>query len=219
MPVAPWIALGGTSRRYHNPLTGETLSREKYERTYGSLAKRGAKSFKEAAKRTAPELRETRPSKSLAYSRRSRQGARTFSGMEPLAGRQTRSVTIPFHGFWIGNVAQFVSDVEPYRTYYDDAVRRIQANKRIRAMQVFAEFQNLRTLAHGRFPVNTAEAVQENVVDTFDEIVSKIMERLQNSPSAEILSLEITVSFFREYLKPALKRRSVNLKPKGKRKS
>ena len=214
MAVSPWIALGGTARRYHNPQTGQQLSREAYERAYGSLKKRGAKSFKEAAKRTPSEQRALRPSKAASYARKPKAGSKAFSGLKPLAGRRTRGVQIPFHAYWDGNIQHFLTDAEPYRAGYDDAIVRIQNNKRISALQVFFEIINPTAGVSRRVPANTA--VEPTSAETFDETVSDILRIVADSPRVEIVSLEIQVSFFAEYLKPAASK-GLRTKPKKKR--
>jgi hypothetical protein len=215
MPVFPWVALGGSSRRYHNPETGETISREKYERLYGSLAKRGAKSFKEAAKRTPPEIRALRPSKAPSYARKAASGPEKFSGLRPLAGRQSRSVQIPFHAFWDGDIAAFATDAEPYRHYYVDAIKRIQSNSKIRSLQVFYSFQNFLTYQSGVRPAT--EGWDKYSAPTFDDVVSGIIDKLESRTNIEIDALEIRVMFFREFLTQPTRRRGLRLQPKRKR--
>ena len=220
MPVTPWIALGGTARRYLNTITREEISRERYEREHGSLAARGARTFKQAARRTPPELRATRPSKALSYGRMKPQGPSKLSGLRPLAGRQSRSVSIPFHAYWVGDISDFLSDADPYRGGYDDAVKRIYGNKRIRAMQVFYVFLNPLSGISGVRAANTTEAVHDedgsvsNVVDTYDQVLQAIIDRLKNSVRVEIIALEIRVLFFQKYIKPVTNPRGLRLKPK-----
>jgi hypothetical protein len=216
MPVAPCIALGGTARRYYNPATNVTIARERYEREYGSLAKRGAKSFKEAAKRTPPETRSLRPSKSPTYSRKPVAGSKRFSGLEPLTGRKSRAVNIPFHAFWDGDIHSFIDDAEPYRAGYNDAIRRIQANSKIASLYVLYDFINHITGVSGIRPVNTAH--DKASADTYDEITAQIIEHLQSRTNIEIVSLQIRVVFFERYVKQPAKKRGLRLTPKRKRK-
>lgn len=214
MAVPPWIALGGTARRYRNAETGAQLSREAYDRAFGSLKKRGAKSFKEAAKRTSPELRAARPSKAASYARKPKSGSKAFSGLKPLAGRRTRSVAIPFHAYWDGEVTRFEDDAEPYRGGYDDAVTRIQNNSRIVSLQVFFSILNSTAGVSRLVPANTA--VEPGSAETFDETVADILRVVADSPRVEVIGMEIRVAFKAELLRPAATQ-GLRTKPKRKR--
>jgi hypothetical protein len=213
--IGPWQYLGGTSRRYFNPKTGKFLSREAYDREYGSLKKRGFTSFKRAAKATSVEIREARPSKSVAYRARSRAGGRSFSGLRPLAGKRSRGATVPFSALWYGDPDEFLDSAEDYRSYYDDAIHRIGNNSAIVGVQVFYNFTNQDTGFTGIRPVGYARP-KENPL-SYDDMLYKMIDEIRESATMEIGPLTIIVSFGQAWIKPDF-RKALRIMRKKKRK-
>jgi len=50
MPAEDWVPLGGSTRRYRNVRTGEEISRRRYDKLYGTLAREGYSSYERKAK-------------------------------------------------------------------------------------------------------------------------------------------------------------------------
>jgi len=66
MAQTVWVPVGGSSRRYINRRTGQTISRRQYDRRYGTLRRQGFTSYEakaKAAKTNAPEQAATRPAR------------------------------------------------------------------------------------------------------------------------------------------------------------
>jgi len=93
-----WVPLGGSSRRYRNRLTGETISRRQYDKLYGTLRRQGYSSYEakaKAAKQQQPERAALRP----ARGRRSIRVVTTLQEFQNAWGAllRYRRQTVPVH--------------------------------------------------------------------------------------------------------------------------
>lgn len=171
--VWPWVSLGGTSRRYRNVITGDEISRERYDRYYGSLFKRGAKSFKQAAQTTPPELREARPARGRG-SFRSRTERGRIKSIRPLVGRQSRNVVIPFDVYYDEDEGLLYEEAEDYRDEYEEAILAIHANPAVRAASIIVTVQP----ANGPERNNTVLRIeQKNSLAGYDEFLDTLAEK------------------------------------------
>lgn len=173
--VYPWVALGGSSRRYLNPNTGETISRERYDALYGSLFRRGEKSFKRATAKVPQELRLSRPARGRGSSARSH-GSDKISGLKPLAGKQSRNVNIEYSVYYTGDQAQLIEDSEEYRGNFDDAVKRVKGNSRIAAVSMIIVYQNQDNGHSGFYTIRRIE--DKNTLGSYDEFINDLSERV-----------------------------------------
>jgi len=211
----PYVPLGGTSRRYKNVITGETISREKYDRYFGSLFKRGAKSFHEAAAKEEEEVRLARPAKGRGSARR-RYGASNISGVRPLIGRQSRNVVLPFDVYYDGEGGEdeddyddeggrtaFYEDAENYRGEYNDAVERVRANSAIHSVSLVVEYENPRTGRSGSYTIRRIE--RKGSLATYDEFLEDLATKAY--PGDHFTALAFHLRFYdwatKEKSKPA----------------
>lgn len=222
----PWVYLGGSSRRYKNVLTGETISREKYDRYYGSLFRRGAKSFHEAAKREEEEVRLSRPARGRGSSRR-RYGSENVSGVRPLLGKQSRNVVLPFDVYYDGETdeedddgeggdrTQFYEDAENYRDDYNDAVQRAHANPAIFAVSLVVTYENPRTGKAGNYTIRRIE--EKHSLATYDEFLEDLASKAY--PGDHFTALTFHIRFF-DWATKSKPKSAKGLKvPKGFRKA
>jgi hypothetical protein len=200
--VPPWTYLGGTSRRYYNPITGQFLSREAYDRSYGSLKKRGFASFKHATASVAPELRKSRPARGRAGASRSRGGSTAFSGLQPLKGRQGRAVSIPFRAYYDAETGEFEDDVWDYQEGYIDAIARIRRNGKIASISMGVRLEGG---PMGARDITIIPLTDKYSAPTFEQYLEALLESLQDlggsdmQPEEEAISMLIHVHFFPEF--------------------
>jgi len=181
-----WQYLGGTSRRYRNLATGETISREKYERLFGNLKKKGAKSFKDASLRNPLEERLSRPARNRK-GRTRRYGVDAFRGLRPLADRQGRDVEIPF-SVYVDENGHTNGEEEVYRNVYNTAIDNIRRNSYINAIQIKLAYNT--GFRDGFITVMPLTRV-DSVLD-YDEVIEKLK---MSSLGVQYTSMIIYVHF------------------------
>lgn len=197
-PENPYLPLGGSSRRYRNAYTGHEISRERYEREFGSLKKRGARSFKQATSRESIEARQARPARGRPGKRTSYGGPEKLRRVDTVIGRISRDVIIPFDTYFNGNVGDYYDEVEAYRHTYDEAIKNIVANRKI----VAASIRVNKTHGIKDWPVTVINTTQKHSLPPFDEFVSILVELLYEDDYTE--TMVFTVRFDEKYHKKAI---------------
>lgn len=212
----PWVPLGGSSRRYKNVLTGDTISREKYDRYYGSLFKRGATSFHRAAEAEEEETRLSRPARGRGSARR-RYGTQNINDLRPLIGRQSRNIVIPVDIYYDGDGEDdededggdrtaFYDQAEEYRSEYEDAVSRTQANKAIFSASIIVNYENPRTGKSGSYTILRIE--EKHSLSSYDEFIDTIASKAY--PGDHFTAIVFHFRFHDQFTTP--KKRKAGLK-------
>jgi hypothetical protein len=140
-----WRSLGGSSRRYENLATGQTISREAYDRVYGSLAKRGGLGFKAAAKLTPEPVRQSRPARGRTVKQeRVDEATAKLRTLKPLKGKQSRVIQYKLTSdvVYMGDDGDFRDDWEDNRDLFDEAITEISRNKKLIGVSVGVVAQN-----------------------------------------------------------------------------
>lgn len=165
-----WIAHGGTARLFESVATGEVLPRRQWDKRYGSLARGGFISYERKAKASPAVLRQSRPAIN-------RPSARTdytrLKALRPLTERRTREVSMPFYGFYDGDMSGYIDDVEQYRDAFTTAIQNIHQNLKIEATQFIITGIN----KDGN-PFHLTVHSSTEIEIPFDTIVSDILEWL-----------------------------------------
>lgn len=212
--VSPWISLGGSSRRYLNPVTGETISRERYEREHGSLKARGAVSFKRATAAVPEDLRRSRPARGRGSQGR-RMGEGAIQGLRPLTGRISRDVDVAFYAFYEGDVSVFMDEAEQYREEFDTAKVYIEANRAFESVNLSVKYENRVRGTSGFYTIIRNEHVPSFLLYNYNDVVELIAEKAY--PGDEVGPITLHFVFLKQYWRQKKKRvRGVKI-PKGYR--
>lgn len=198
--IWPWVYQGGSSRRYRNEITGDTISREKYDRYYGSLFRRGATSFKSAARATPEELRLSRPARGRG-ARSVREDYTRLRNIRPLIGRQSRNINLPFEVYYDEDEGSLFEEAEEYRDGYESAVELVHKNPAISAVSLIVTYENTNTGKSGNYTIRRIE--DKWSLATYDEFLDDLTQKAY--PGDLFTRLTFHLRFFDQFTRKKVK--------------
>lgn len=187
-----WQPVGGTSRNFINLDTGQRLPRRQFDKLSGRMGAFGSYEAKSAA---SPEpVRLSRP----ARGRKAQQHGPNFARVQPLTGKMSRYVHIPFQVFRSSDAGEFLNEAEDYRSTYNGAIQSLNRNSKISAVQIILEVSNV-----DGFPkfITLYRPYKPDELAPFDELTMTAFE--MTYVGDQCLRLSFQIRFYRQFVKPS----------------